>query len=438
MMWFIYNVLFTIGYMLMLPKFLWRMKRRGGYRRNFLQRLGCYSTALQKELRERDRIWIHAVSVGELGVAFGLIDAMRAIEPGLYFLISTTTSTGYAVAERRRHPDDALMYFPADFPSVIRRVLTLAQPRAIILTETELWPNLLCMAGRRHIPLFLVNGRVSDSSFKGYRYLGYFLEEVLGNFTLMLVQSTGDQQRLAALGARSTRLVITGSVKYDSVTIGPGVDQTAAKVLTSCGIDSSRRVVVAGSTWAGEEAILLDIHKRQVAAFRPKPLLVLVPRHAERAAAIVDEIKMRNLSFIKRSDVDGGDRPKEADVLIVDTTGELMSFYSAADIVFVGKSLTQRGGQNILEPAALGKPILVGPNMQNFPVIIDDFLEHKALMQVQTGDALEAGLKAFLQSREMREKYGLRARQLVESRRGAMPVTARRIMESLAMLQDGN
>lgn len=432
MSWILYNILFTIGYLLMLPKFLWRMKRRGGYRRHFMQRFGVYSPEVRRRLGERDRIWIHAVSVGELGVAFGVMDALRALDPSLAFVMSTTTSTGYALAERRCRPEDALIYFPADFPEVIRNVLMVVRPKAILLTEAELWPNLLRMAGRRHIPLFLVNGRISDSSFKGYQYLRYFLEEVLGYFSLIMVQSEGDQRRLAALGARATRLVVTGSVKYDSVKLGPGVDAVARQVLEKIGGAVDRPIVVGGSTWQGEERILLDIHKRMLESMQPKPLLVLVPRHAERAAGIVEDIKQRNLTFARRSEVGQDGLVQGPDVLLVDSTGELMSFYSVADVVFVGKSLTQRGGQNILEPASLGKPILVGPNMENFPVIIEDFLAEKALMQVQDADTLEAGLKAFLHSRDMREKFGGRARQLVASRRGAMAETARRVIAALA------
>lgn len=429
MSWFLYNVLFAVGYALMLPKFLWRMKRRGGYRRHFMQRLGFYPREVLKRLRERERIWIHAVSVGELGVAFGLMEAMRKREPGLAFVISTTTSTGYALAERRCPPGDVLIYYPADFPSVVRRALTAIQPRAILFTEAELWPNMLRRASRQKIPLYLVNGRISDSSYRGYRLIRLFMEEVLGCFQLLLVQSVRDYERLEALGARSTRMVVTGSVKYDSVAVAANVGELASRVLAEAGISSERPVLVGGSTWSGEEAILLDLHARLIEHERIRPLLILVPRHAERAMEVATECEKRELRLARRSKPNRAPGSPEPDVLLVDSTGELVSFYAVGDVVFVGKSLTQHGGQNILEPAVLGKAILVGPNMENFPVIIDEFIEQKALMQVQDAAGLEAGIKAFLHSDDMREKYGERARLLVESRRGAMAETARRVLE---------
>ena len=302
MLWFLYNVLFVIGYVLMLPKFLLRMWRRGGYRRGFLQRFGWYPVELIARLQSRPRIWIHAVSVGEIYVALRFIQEFRNREPGIAFVLTTTTSTGHALAAKRLHADDELLYFPCDFPPVLKRVFAAVRPRAILLVECELWPNMLRLADRRGIPVALVNGRISDASYRGYRKLRLFAARILRRLPLLLVQTPTDAERLIALGAATDRVRVMGTAKYDVTDGAPRGGEQAARVLEACGAPADRLVLVAGSTWSGEEALLLDAYQQLRPAF-PHLRLVLVPRHAERRAEVEAEAAKRNLRWLRRSEL---------------------------------------------------------------------------------------------------------------------------------------
>ena len=215
MHWFLYNILFSVGFLLMLPRFVYRMWRRGGYRRGFMQRLGLYPRSTVGRIRDRHRVWVHAVSVGEVYVALRFIRAMREERPDLAFVLTTNTSTGHRVAQKGLHEDDVLLYNPADFPFVIRRVLNTLRPRALVLTESEIWPNMIRLTKRRGVPVFVVNGRVSASSCRGYHALRFFFRPVINCINLVLVQGEADRERLVSVGADEQRLRVMGSVKYD-------------------------------------------------------------------------------------------------------------------------------------------------------------------------------------------------------------------------------
>ena len=212
MRWFLYNVLFAIGYTLMLPKFFLRMRKRGGYRADFGQRLGRFAPEVAARLAEKPRVWIHAVSVGEANLAGAVLRELRRVAPGESFIISTTSSTGHAVCEKLAGPDDVLIYLPVDFPHIVRRALKGIDAKALVLTESEFWPNLIRACHRRDIPVILVNGRVSDRSAPRYRRLRCFFAEVFDCFAAMLVQSELDRQRLLAAGAPADRVRVAGSV----------------------------------------------------------------------------------------------------------------------------------------------------------------------------------------------------------------------------------
>ena len=359
MLWFIYNVMFAVGYTLMLPHFLLRMWRRGGYRRNFLQRFGIYSPDVAQKLRSHRRIWIHAVSVGEMQVALSFADEMRTAGLGDSFVFTTNTSTAHALAQNKIGADDVLLYFPSDFPFIVKRVLNTIKPQALILTECELWPNLIRHAHKRKIPVILVNGRISESSYRGYKLMKVFFRQIAVCVDLFLVQTPVEEQYLIELGTDRTRIKVMGTTKYDAVQPDPAGEAKARDVLVGLGFAADAPVLLGASTWPGEECILLDIFKRLKTPF-PHLKLVLVPRHAERRAEIESEVNNAGLTCAKRSDntfVKCKDAPPTApDVLLVDTTGELMGFYACATVVFVGKSLTNHGGQNVIEPALLSKP----------------------------------------------------------------------------------
>jgi 3-deoxy-D-manno-octulosonic-acid transferase len=430
MLWFMYNILFTVGYLLMLPKFLFRMWRRGGYKDGFLQRFGVYPPDVLQRLRTERRTWIHAVSVGEIQVALRFADEMRHAGLGTSFVITTNTSTAHALAEKKLSADDILLYFPSDFPFIVKRVLDLINPRALILTECELWPNLIRHTNKRHIPVILINGRISESSRRGYRLLRVFFSRVLGYFDLFLVQTRFEEECLLELGADPSRIKVLGTAKYDVAQNDTAVETRARKVLADLGIAPDYPILLGASTWPGEEHILLDIFKRLRPSF-PKLRLVLVPRHAERRNEVEAEIRSAGITFVKRTDTNRLASVPEA--LLVDTTGELMGFYACATAVFVGKSLTNHGGQNIIEPAMLSKPVIVGPNMENFAAVVEDFLSAKAIVQVKNAEELERSIEALLRDKSMREEYGRKASSLITANQGVVQKSVKEIAELIAI-----
>jgi 3-deoxy-D-manno-octulosonic-acid transferase len=425
MKWAIYNAVFSIGYVLAWPWYLARMWRRGGYRENFLHRFARYAPDTLARMRARPRVWVHGVSVGEMFVVLRLIEELRRTRPDIAFLVSTTTSTGYRIAMERIHADDVLIYYPMDFPWTIRRALDHIRPQALLIAETELWPNMIRTARGRGIPVALFNGRVSDASYRGYRRVRFYFRDVLRAMNLLVVQSDRDRDRLVDLGAQPDRIRVAGSAKYDDG-LTAGVDRAAVEArLREVGIDPAAPLLLGGSTWDGEERILLGVSQR-IRAVVPNLKLILVPRHAERSGAVEADIRAAGLAYWKRSDSKKGVHPAagfSADVLLVDTTGELKALYPVATVIFVGKSLTQHGGQNLIEPAMFGKPVIVGPNMENFHAVMQDFLREKAVIQVRDAAELETVTRNLLCDAATRDALGRRAASVVESQRGAVQRT---------------
>lgn len=429
MIWFFYNILFLIIYVLIMPHFLLRMWKRGGYRKGFFQRVGLYGASLKADLQSRRRVWIHAVSVGEIFVALRFMKELRACRPETAFVLTTTTSTAHAIAEKKMGPDDVLLYFPADVPLVVKRVLDCLKPLALLLIECEIWPNLIRIAGKRNIPVVLLNGRISDRSCRGYKMLRPLVKTVLDCFNLLCAQGQDDAKSLIEMGAYPERIRIMGSAKYDITDIASEETEKAGEILRKNIFDSNARLLVGGSTWPGEETALLDIYK-SLLRISNDSRLVLVPRHAERADEVAKEIEKSGLSFIRRSAWDGSQtlRSRSFNVLLVDTTGELNTFYSMANVIFVGKSLTNHGGQNVIEPAVFAKPIIVGPHTKNFSSVIADFLAADALIQVQDRRTLEETIIMLWDDSEKRQAYGQRARQLVRDKAGSVAASVKLIL----------
>lgn len=420
-MWIVYNILFGIGYVLMLPRFLFRMWRRGGYRKGFMQRFGVYGGAVRSALESRRRVWIHAVSVGETYVALRFMEAWRRDDPGVAFVLTVNTSTGHRVAAKGLTAADVLLYAVADFPPIVHRVLDRIRPTALVLTESEIWPNLIRMASGRGIPVALINGRLSASSTRGYRALRVFFRPIFQAFDLMVMQSTSERDRALAVGARSDRVRVAGSAKYDIARTDVSGRESARRVLSAAGFDAADPLILGGSTWRGEERMLMEALNRLRIRHR-RLRLILVPRHAERRAEVESEIARMELKHVRRSTIATGAAPppERVDVLLVDTTGELADFYTCATAVFVGKSLTEHGGQNLIEPAALGQAVVVGPNMENFADVTAELLAARAIIQVRDAAELEQALDSLLSNRDLREGYGTRAAEAVKSRRGAV------------------
>ena len=423
----IYNTLFCAGLVALSPYYLWRMWRRGGYAKDFGQRLGAVRRATRTPLRQGGAIWIHSVSVGETHAVKLLVERLRVLFPGVPFVWSTTTSTGYAEIQKINLDGVVPLYYPLDFPWIIKRVLRVVRPRALILAESEIWPNMLQILSHRNIPVALVNARISQRSFRRYVRLGEFARRTFRQLRLVLAQDVVDLSRLEELGIPRERLHAVGSLKFDaaipSASNGTGAPSAWA-LLAKLGIPANAPVIVGGSTWPGEEEVLIDLMKELRAEF-PNLFLVLVPRHAERSAEVAQMAKQRAVSLALRTELDHWPSGARADCLLVNTTGELRRMYEVATIAFVGKSLfvTEKSLQNPIEPAALAKPVIVGPHIQSFDSIVRRFLAADAMIQVQNANGLRNEIHRLLTDAAERERIGLKARDIVEQNRGAVDRT---------------
>jgi len=426
-LWLIYNLLFFIAFILILPMYLLHMRKRGGYARHFWQRIGIYDRETLRRLGDPGRVWIHAVSVGEMFIALKLMEMLRAARPEQRFVVTVATSTGHAVAERNLRAADALLYFPVDFPPVTRRVLNLLRPACLVLMEGEIWPNLIRYCSQRKIPVALINARMSDSSYAGYRKLRVFARRILPQLSLVCAQSQKDADRLLDLGASPDGVRVLGSAKYDVAEKDKG---DAVAILRQAGIGERALLLLGGSTWEGEEEALVAAY-RELKPHFPELALVLVPRHVERSGRVEEVIARAGLSCARRSELKAGESLREDGrrVLLVDTTGELRKLYACADIIFVGKSLTAHGGQNLLEAAVYAKAILVGPHMENFPVVMADFRQAQAVIQLRGAEELAPALRRLLESADERRELGRRAAATVEARRGALARSASLLLD---------
>jgi 3-deoxy-D-manno-octulosonic-acid transferase len=427
-----YNILFAIFFWLSAPYYFLKMWRRGHWRADFGQRFGWYAPELKTALAKRPVLWVHAVSVGEVGVCLQLTRALESRMPAFQFVVSCTTSTGMGELRRNLPPHMRRLYYPVDFAGVMRRAMNAIQPRAIILVEAELWPNFLWQAARRRTPLFLVNARISQRSWRGYRRFSFLFHPLFSQFRAVGCQTAGDARRLIEIGFPSHGVRVTGNLKFDAAKPDdrPGLD--VPRLLQQIGVNQNTRLLVAGSTHPGEEAILSEVFLQLRRRFSDL-FLILVPRHFERAKEAGQELETRGLKFIYRSDIAPATRFEAGQLqcLLVNSTGELKFFYQQATIVFVGKSLTAQGGQNPIEPAALGKAMLFGPNMQNFAPIAQALLRADAAVQVQTPAQLERAMADLLADDLRRTQIGARALQVVQQNLGATERTVEMILQRL-------
>jgi 3-deoxy-D-manno-octulosonic-acid transferase len=424
--------LFAVFFWLSAPWYFLKMSRRPNWRPGFWQRFAFYGPEVKMPEGARPVLWLHAVSVGEVGICAQLIRTLEPRLPAFQFVVSTTTSTGMGELGRKLPPHIPRFYYPVDFPGTVRRAMNTFRPSAIILVENELWPNFLWQALDREIPLFLVNARISDRSFPNYRRASFLFRPMFSRFRAVGCQERGDADRLAQLGFPADAVRVVGSLKFDAAQPDsrPGLDARA--LLRQIGVNNNAKILVAGSTHAGEEAILAGLCQRLRARF-PELFLVLVPRHSERTAEVSQELEARGVRFVRRSEVDDMKTlpPGKVDCLLVNSTGELKFFYETADVVFVGKSLTATGGQNPIEPAALGKAVVFGPNMQNFTSIVRAFLAAEAVAQVRDAAELEKTVAELLSDDRRRTDLGARALHVVHQNLGATARTVELICEKL-------
>jgi len=435
MKWALYNILFLFVYPFLLPGFLVRMLRRGGYAARMGDRIALYPEAARKAfLSARESggfVWIHAVSVGEVQVAGRLMKEWRDAEPGVRFCFSTTSSTGWRTAEKEVTERDVLIYNPLDFPTFVKAALQTVRPRAIVLTESEIWPNFIRRAAKMRIPLFLVNARVSDRSAPRYKAARMFFGDVFKCFTRIFAQSDLDASRIRATYGRDAsaapggdNISVTGSFKFDAAVRNEAKEKELKEwIFGGSSASPSKKILLGGSTWPGEDEVLLDIYK-EILSSNGDVLLVIAPRHFEKADAVEANIAAAGFRCIRRSRGERGTGNGErAAVFLADTTGELMGLYGIADAVFVGKSLCAHGSQNMIEPCLCGKPTFVGPYTENFRPVMSDLLAADAIVQVKDAAELKARLVAMFRGGAAPDDalaLGERARKAVERRRGVV------------------
>ena len=436
----IYNLLFAAVYPFLLPGFLVRMLRRGGYAARMGDRFALYPNEVMAALHSHGSpfVWIHAVSVGEVQVAGQLMREWRQAEPDVRFCFSTTSSTGWRMAEREVGPNDVLIYNPLDFPNFVKSALKTVRPRAIVLTESEIWPNFILRAKRTGVPLFLINARVSDRSAPRYRLGRIFFADVFSSFARIFAQSDLDKSRLVSAGAPDGIVDVTGSFKFDVARRNEAKERELEKWIFGDGGRGAAapcKVMLGGSTWPGEDEVMLSAYRRLLDS-RPDftPLLVIAPRHFEKADAVEANIVAAGFGCIRRSrQSDGSGRASSfgnpPPVYLADTTGELMGLYGIADVVFVGKSLCEHGSQNMIEPCLCGKPTFVGPYTENFRPVMSDLLASDAIVQVADAAELEEKMCECLKGDC---GLGARAKAAVESRTGVVKRCVTAIREALA------
>jgi len=428
----LYNILFAIFFCLSAPYYFLKMWRRGNWRRGFRQRFGRYDAKFKQTLTNRHVLWIHAVSVGEVNVCTQLIRALEPRVPNLKIIVSTTTSTGMGELQRKLPSHIEKIYYPIDRRKCVYRALSVVRPEAVVLVEAEIWPNFLWRLRDKKIPSFLVNARLSDRSWRGYQRFGFLFRPLFASFTGVGAQNEADSVRLRDLGCRPEAIHVVGSLKFDAARLDERRGLDVPLMLRQLGVPDGAKLLVAGSTHAGEEAVLAGQFLRLRRQFADL-FLVLVPRHFERGKEVGKELEARGVKFVYRSEVTVNSRfkPGEVECLLVNTTGELRSFYEHATVIFVGRSLTVQGGQNPIEPAALGKAIVFGPNMQNFAAIAEAFLKGNGAVQVRDAAGLEKALAELIADEKRRETLGQNALRVVRENRGAIERTVDMIVKHL-------
>ena len=416
---FLYNLLWPLGLLIFLPGYFAKMIRRGGYREKFGQRVGIYDAEVRNRLSNQRSTWLHAVSVGEVNVALKLASALRVLEPDLHCVLTTTTTTGFALACKTAPPWIEVMYTPLDYWPIMRRAFSVIRPARIVLVEAEVWPNLAAAAHARRIPLALVNARLSSRSERRYRRFRFFIAPTFRLLDLVCAPERRDVERWAALGVPRNRIRVTGSIKFDpdvqaqSHTVGASVPDA---------FSPGSLVLFGGSTHRGEEEILVRIFLRLRQQF-PSLRLFIAPRHVERLQEIRAHLGVLPLRVTLASEaLIGGSA--DTDCMLLDTTGELQRWYGIATVVFVGKSLTAHGGQNPVEPILAGKPVVFGPHMENFAALAKTLVSNNGVTQVSDADSLERAFAELLRDSKARQRLVQNAYAALSQHKGGTARTA--------------
>ncbi|MBN1353503.1 MAG: 3-deoxy-D-manno-octulosonic acid transferase [Candidatus Omnitrophica bacterium] len=422
----IYDITFFVFSLAYLPYLL----IKGKAHKDFAERFGKLPCKFREAGASRP-LWVHAVSVGEVIAVKNFVDTFSKKYPERKIVFSTTTETGNAIARKILREDIPKFFFPLDFSFIVRRFVETLNPSAVVIMETEIWPNLILELWRRRLPVAVINGRISDKSFGGYKKIKFFFGEILKKVTLFCVQTEKDAGRIMLLGAPEENVKITGNMKYDTAESeffsarddkghAFGID-AADDIRNRLGIDKSNKLIIAGSTHKGEEGIILEAYS-DILSEDASVKLIIAPRHIDRTDSIKKLASGYGFKGIPTSEVCQAEKagmPPGKTVFILDTIGELSRLYSLATVVFIGGSLVRRGGHNIIEPAIFAKPIVFGPNMFNFRDITGSFLENDAAIQVNDKNTLLEALRLLLKNEERRAALSGNAKRLIDGNRGA-------------------
>ncbi len=441
-MYLLYSLLLTIGFIVLLPRFAIDAFRNRKYVTGLGQRLGNIHTFSDSR---SPLIWLHCVSVGETEAARPLVRALRENFPSHLLVISTTTVTGQQVARRAFANDAAgIFYFPIDWSWVIRRVLDKLQPQAVLIMETELWPNLLRECHRRSIAVALMNGRISETSFRRYGMVRSFISRILKHLSVAAMQSERDAVRIRGLGLAPERIVLTGNLKFDSAATGDD-SATAIALRERFGITKDQLLIVAASTHAPEEQIVLEAFAQIKHPAGHRVRLLIAPRHPERFTEVAQLIEAAGFTWARRSATSDG-LDATCDVIFLDSIGELRAVLSLAEIAFIGGSIAPHGGHNVLEPAAYGVCVVTGAHTNNFEAITRALLAERALVQLrdvsfaEAPAELAAAFNELLQDESRRREIGQRAKSVCEQNRGATErsiAIVGRLLESNKSVDEG-
>ncbi|MEP6671279.1 MAG: glycosyltransferase N-terminal domain-containing protein [Chthoniobacter sp.] len=417
----VYNFFFPLVFVALLPGFLQRMFRRGGYREKFAQRFGRYTAEERARFTSGRWLWLHSISVGETLLALKLARQMRALDPTIKIALSVTTSTGFAVAREAACDWLEVIYNPLDLPAFVRAALDVVRPVRLIFIE-GVWPNLVAEAKRRGLTVTFVP-RLSPRSEGRFRRARALTGPIFRLLDVLAVQEPDDVARWESLGVDPARIQVTGNTKFDYAAGGGERTTEFRAVLRQWSVADDAPVLLAGSTFPGEELILARLYRDLRSRF-PNLFLILVPRHVERTPEVLADLRPLDLRVVLRSDEAKG----RADVLVVNTTGELRDWYHLATVVFIGKSLTAHGGQNPVEPVLAGKPVVYGPHMENFAAIVTRWREEEAAVQIRDEAELKDQLADLLANAARRETLAQRARGIVAAHFGATERTAAAIL----------
>ncbi len=420
---FFYNLFFPLVFLFFLPGLIVKLIRRPGTKRNYPERFAVFSEEKKARLKALDHpIWLHAVSVGETNLALTALFAWRKVNPDRRFVLSTSTTTAQEIARKKVPEGVEVIFCPIDFLPFVRRAYSLIQPSGLVVFETEIWPNLIHTAKLRGLKTALINARMSDRSMRGYRRFRCFFAPVIRNFDVISVQTEADRERFESVAPDlSDRIVVGGNIKFDQ----RAPENFKLPELSSVFAPSAGPVIIAASTHPDEEKMIADAFLRLKRKL-PDAVLVIVPRHAERGAELAEMLRGKGIRYFRRTT---GPKPEHyVDCLLADTTGELMGFIAASDIVIMGKTLAGNNeGQNIIEPAVLGKAIISGRELRNFRQAMEILKKADAVLTVETDGELDKALYMLASDHELRNKLGRRAHEAITAHSGAIAKNIERL-----------